>query len=579
MNWVKCVVAVIGLLGAAVSVANAQPRAPFNPAALEGVAPELDTARAAFHIPGMAVVVVADGRVVLAQGFGELGLEDQTPVNAETRFAIGSCSKAFTSFALALLAQEGRLRFSDPVAAHDPLLRLPDGPPPDRLTITSLLTQRSGFARHDFMWHALPAMSRADFSAAQAHLPTQRSPATAYGYTNTAYILAGRLVDLEADQPWEAFTRARIFAPLGMTRANFSSEGLAADANAARATKRAEGQNRTVPWRDGRLLGPAGSINATANDLGRWLLLLTNGGAIDGRRILEEDRLEALFTPTAYAQPRRRGRSTSAEPDSGYAMGWRVDTWRDLRRVSHTGAIDGFRARVTLYPDQGVGVAVMVNLGPSQMPDFATRVLSERVLGLSRTTDLLALAASRDRDEAAALAAPPPVPRGRIARLGEADPTIPPSVALATLTGVYHHPAYGDILIEPATTGQGLRMRFGTLTGYLRHWRGNGYVAFSDLPDDTLNEGELLFVTDATGAVGGFTAMIDNDIAPVGFIRTGPLPQPPTPAATNDTHAGSLTSAPRTNTRLLWGALAFALLILAAAGLSLLLKHRSQKPA
>jgi hypothetical protein len=134
-------------------------------------------------------------------------------------------------------------------------------------------------------------------------------------------------------------------------------------------------------------------------------------------------------------------------------------------------------------------------------------------------------------------------------------------------------------LIEPATTGQGLRMRFGTLTGYLRHWRGNGYVAFSDLPDDTLNEGELLFVTDATGAVGGFTAMIDKDIAPVGFIRTGPLPQPPTPAATYDTHAGSLTSAPRTNTRLLWGALAFALLILAAAGLSWLLKHRSQKPA
>lgn len=495
-------------------------------AALKGVEQELDLARAAFDIPGMAVAVVVDGKVVLARGFGQRGLEDAAAVDADTRFAIGSCSKAFTSFGVGLLVDAGKLHFSDRVGAHDPLLKLSQAGALERLTITDLLSQRSGLARHDFLWHARPELSRADFAAAQGVLTMQATPGGRFGYTNSAYILAGRVIDLEAQQSWEAFTANRIFAPLGMTRSNFSAEGLGADANAARATKRAGSANRTVPWRDARLLGPAGAVNTTANDMGRWLLVLTGDGSIEGRQIMSPDTLHTLWRPVSGAGD--RAPRNADEDGAGYAMGWRVDVWRGLRRVSHSGAVDGFRARVTLFPDRKIGIAVMANLGPTHMPDLATRVIAERLLDLPRKTDLATFAAERRSGEVAAMGREAPLPRGRVARLGARDDMVAATLPPASLFGVYTHPAYGEIRVEPAANAGALRIVFGSLKGRLDHWRGDSYISFSDWPDDTLDEGEFKFVRDSAGETTGLTAMIDNDIAPIPFARTGPLPPPET---------------------------------------------------
>jgi len=500
-------------------------------AAVKAALAEVAAAQSAFDVPGMAIVVVADGKILLAQGLGQRGLEDATAVDADTRFAIGSCSKAFTALGVAMLAEEGRLALTDRVAAYDPLLALSAPGAAERLTVADLLAQRSGFARHDFLWHARPDMTRAAFAAAQASLAMRNTPGGRFGYTNTSVILAGRLVDLRAGQNWEDFTTARIFTPLGMTRSNFSSQGLAADANAARATKRANGASRTVAWRDARLLGPAGAINSTAHDMGRWLLMLTGDGAIDGRALVTPETLRTLWTPVAGSERAPRKPAGENEDAGGYALGWRVDTWRGERRVSHSGAVDGFRARVTVFPEARVGIAVMANLGPTQLPDFATRVFAEEVLGLPRKTDLMAYANARRSVEAAALGKPATLPPGRLARLGAKDTGIAPTATAEAMHGVYEHPAYGDIRIEAADEANALRIVFGALHGRLDPWRGDSFIAISDWPDDTLDEGEFVFASDGAGAVTGFTAMIDKDIAPVRFVRTGPLPPPPAPEA------------------------------------------------
>lgn len=510
------------------ALAPARAQAPADPATLAEIAAELDAARAAFNAPGLSVAIVAEGRVLMAQGFGARGLADPAPVDADTRFAIASCTKAFTALGLAMIASEGKLRFTDPVALHDPQLRLPDPAALQSLTVADLVTQRSGLARHDFLWHAHPEMSRATFAAIHGDLQMQRLPGTRYGYTNSGVILAGRLIELKTGQSWEDFTRQRIFAPLGMARANFSAAGLSEDANAAEATKRAGGVSRTVPWRDARLLGPAGAINASANDMSRWLLFLTQNGAIDGRPIVPPGTLNALFSPNGGADIADDG----PEPDEvrrGYAFGWRVDQWRGLRRVSHSGAIDGFRARVTLFPERGLGVAVMTNLGPSQLPDFASRMIAERLLGLDRKTSLQALAEGRRAAEAKALGEPSPIPRGRVARLAAQDLTIPPSVSLSRMAGIYTHPAYGEIRIEPSVEGSMLRITFGQLTGRLTPWRGDAFIAFSDPPDDTLDEAEIVFRFSPDTEIVGLTALLDNDIAPIAFAYAGPIPPPPAP--------------------------------------------------
>jgi len=499
-------------------------------AALHGAIEEIDAARAAFDVPGMAVVIVADGKVLVTQGLGRRGLEDAARVDADTRFAIGSCSKAFTVLGVAMLAEEGRLALTDLVGAHDPLLALSQPGALEKLTVADLLSQRSGLARHDFLWHARPDMTRAAFAAGQASLTMRNTPGGRFGYTNSSLILAGRLIDLRAGQSWETFTTARIFTPLGMTRSNFSSQGLAADANAARATKRANGANRTVAWRDARLLGPAGAINSTAHDMGRWLLLLTSDGAIDGRALVRPETLETMWTPAQGPKqgPEQRARKPNAENEDagGYGLGWRIDTWRGQRRISHSGAVDGFRARVTVFPEARTAIAVMANLGPTQIPDFATRVIAERLFDLPRKTDLMAFASARRAVETAAMGKPAAPPRGRIARLGENDPGIAPSTSLASMHGVYTHPAYGEIRIEPAPEAQTLRIVFGALHGRLDPWRGDSFISISDWPDDTLDEGEFVFAHDGAGTVDGFTAMIDNDIAPIRFTRMGDLPPP-----------------------------------------------------
>jgi hypothetical protein len=393
------------------------------------------------------------------------------------------------------------------------------------LTIAHLLTQRSGLARHDFLWHARADMSRADFAKAQRSLAMQGFPGR-YGYTNSAYILAGRVIELKSGQSWEDFTTRSIFSPLGMTRSNFSSEGMRADANAAQAVKRRDAEMRVVAWRDGRLLSAAGSVNSTAHDMARWLLMLTGNGAIEGRAIVRPETLNSLWRPASGldTQNPRRGLPEDA---GGYAMGWRVDEWRGHRRISHSGAIDGFRARVTIIPEHKLGIAIMVNLAPSQLPDFASRVVAEHFLGMVRQTDLAALAAARREAEIRALGQPAPLPRGRTMRMGDYDTAVAPTRPLAEFYGVYAHAAYGDLRIEPAADGAGLRITFGPLAGRLDHWRADGFVAFSDLPDDTLDESEILFRAAPDGSVAGFSAMIDNDIAPIYFPRISDLPVQP----------------------------------------------------
>ncbi len=550
-------------LASAIAPLGAWARSTDPQTALKGAIEELDAARIAFDVPGMAVVVVVDGKVILAQGLGHRGLDDATLIDADTRFAIGSCSKAFTAMGAALLAEDGKLSLTDRVAAHDPLLMLSQPGALDRLTIADLLTQRSGLARHDFLWHARPDMTRAQFAAAQGVLAMQNTPGGRFGYTNSAIILAGRVIELRAGQNWESFTTARIFAPLGMTRTNYSSAGLGADANAARATKRANGASRTVAWRDARLLGPAGAINSTANDMGQWLLMLTNDGALaNGQPLVRPETIKTLWTPITGPERRPRGKPANDDDVGGYALGWRVGAWRGERRISHSGAIDGFRARVTVFPDARVGIAVMANLGPTQIPDFATRVLAERLLDLPRKTDLMAYANARREVETAAIGKPAPPPRGRIARLGEKDPTLTPSAPLSALQGVYTHPAYGEIRIEPAAEAQSLRIVFGVLHGRLDPWRGDSFIAISDWPDDTLDEGEIAFRYDGAGAVTGFTAMIDNDLAPIAFTRVGSLP----PAAPTEAELTALpeptTPTPGPATMIV---LALGLAVLAAA--------------
>ena len=312
----------------------------------------------AWEVPGLAMAVVKNGQVVLAQGYGFRDVDKKLPVTSRTLFAIGSCTKAFTTFVMGTLVDEGKLDWDKPLRTYIPELRLHDRVATELITPRDLVTHRSGLPRHDLVWYNA-TLSRKEIVDRLPYLEPTEAFRGKFQYNNLMYLTAGYLAERLTGQSWEEAVRARIFTPLGMTGSDFSVK----DSQKAPdfATPYAERDDKVVaiPFRDISAIGPAGSINSNVEDMARWLIVQTHKGKIDGKQILSAAVLADIQTPhMTTGVPQERKEIMPA----GYALGWGVDDYRGHRRVHHGGAIDGFIASTTLFPDDDLGIVVLANL-------------------------------------------------------------------------------------------------------------------------------------------------------------------------------------------------------------------------
>ena len=175
----------------------------------------------AWEVPGLAIAVVKNGQVVLAQGYGFRDVDKKLPVTPKTLFAIGSCTKAFTTFVMGTLVDEGKLDWDKPVRTYIPELRLHDRVASELITPRDLVTHRSGLPRHDLVWYNA-TLSRKEIVDRLPYLEPTETFRSKFQYNNIMYMTAGYLVERLTGQSWEDAVRARIFTPLGMTGSNFS---------------------------------------------------------------------------------------------------------------------------------------------------------------------------------------------------------------------------------------------------------------------------------------------------------------------------------------------------------------------
>ena len=208
------------------------PLALASPPALDGV---VESARQAFDVPGIAVAIVKDGDVVLAKGFGVRDIRSGQPVDARTRFAIASQTKAFTSASLSILADEGKLSLDDRVIDHLPAFRMADPYVTREMRIRDLLTHRSGLAlgAGDLLFWPASEHSTEDIVRRLAHVPLATSFRADYAYDNVLYAVAQRVIETVSGQSYGDFVRERIFVPVGMPGAVTNSDHLPEGANAA----------------------------------------------------------------------------------------------------------------------------------------------------------------------------------------------------------------------------------------------------------------------------------------------------------------------------------------------------------
>ena len=340
--------------------------------------PELDRlaadAMADWRVPGAALAVVQDGKVALAKAYGQRDVEANLPVTTATQFLICSITKSFTATGMALLHNEGRLDWTKPVRDYMPEFRLHDAVATERVTVRDLLCHQSGLPRHDWV-HVPGDRTPAEMLGVMRHLELSRDIRAAWQYNNLCYNVAGLLIERLSGQSYEAFTRGRLTDKLGMT-VSFTLEDLEASADAARAYMMHEDTRLPAIRLPIRTLA-GGAINTSVADLASWMRLHLGKGEFDGERLLPAALIGELHAPRVY----NTVPGFAEFGEAHYGLGFQSLSYRGDRLVSHGGGWPGWGTLMTLVPDFGIGVAVLTNRSPSEVPQTLTWYIIDRLRG------------------------------------------------------------------------------------------------------------------------------------------------------------------------------------------------------
>ena len=325
-----------------------------------------------WKVPGMAIAVVHGDSLVFAKGYGVQTLGKPAPANEHTRFAIGSTTKAMTSAALAMLVDEGKLKWDDKVSDYIPDLQLYDPYASHELTVRDLLTHRSGLPGVDLLWavrenqYSMPEMVHR-----LRYVKPSESFRSTWQYNNVVYGIGGLLIEKLSGMPWETFIRTRIFTPLGMTESIPLVSMLPGQPNVSTPHALDGDSVVTVPVRSTDAIASAGSVWSSVSDMSKWMRFILDSGRVGDKRLIAPATFKELIAPQIRAPMDEYPALELAKPNFfSYALGWFVQDYKGQTVWMHTGSIDGQCAIIGLIPDKKIGVYVLENI---IMPNCATR--------------------------------------------------------------------------------------------------------------------------------------------------------------------------------------------------------------
>ena len=407
------------------------------------------------QIPGVAVGVVEGGRLVFVRGFGYRDVDRRLPVTPDTLFPLGSCSKAFTATAIALLADEGRIALDAPVRSTLPDFSLEDPVASATVTTRDLLTHRSGLPRHDFFWYQAP-FSRDELYRRLRYLEPGGPPHAQWRYNSLMFVVAARIVEKVSRESWETFVQTRILLPLNMRRTLLSPEAMEVDSDHASPYSIRDGRARQIPMLKGLdAVAPAGAIQSSVRDLARWIVF----HATRSPELLGEEAWRDLHRPRVEMPPQDEPAEVQ---DHSYALAWIHERYRGHTLVVHDGAIDGFTAHLGFVPETGQGLIILMNR------ERATAALN--AIAFSAYDRLLGLA---PLDWEARLKETPV--------LAEDVRDVPLDFPIEEVTGSYEHPGYG--LLTVRANGHRLAMQFRELRLTLVYQGGRRFISLEPIID------------------------------------------------------------------------------------------------
>lgn len=318
-----------------------------------------------FKVAGCAVAVVKDGEILHEKGYGVKSIETNQQVDEHTNFAIASNSKAFTTVALALLVEEGKLNWNDKVKTHIPEFTMYNDYVEENFNIIDLVTHRSGLGLGvgDLMFFPQGSdFTIDDLLSSFQHFKQESAFRTKWDYDNLLYLVAGELIARKSGMTWEAFIESRIFEPLGMDNSYASLASIKDTSNLSASHSTETGEMRIIPTFEEMINGAAGGIFSNVNDLSQWMLMHLNRGKYgenNKQQLITQANHYEMWKIHTVMDVNRNPRYNSHF--AGYGLGWNLTDVNGNMQVSHTGGLPGMLSRTLLIPDMNLGIVILTN--------------------------------------------------------------------------------------------------------------------------------------------------------------------------------------------------------------------------
>lgn len=484
---------------------------------LKGLEKDLNAILDATKAAGFSVAVVDGDKVIYAKGFGYSDYENKVPVDANTLFAIGSSTKAFTSSILGQLRSEDKLSFDDSPLKYIPELKFYNNDLNNHVIIKDLMRHSTGLPRHDLSWYLFPSADKDSLVQRIAFQEPVTGLRQEWIYNNFMFLTQGVIAEKITGQSWEDNIKTRFFEPLGMSRSQTLLSELEKSDNIAIGYElKKDDEISKMDYYDISGMSPAGSIYSTANDMAKWLTMWINKGKYNDKEILPETYINEAISSQMVMNGALPDEDNPDLHFANYGYGWMLASYRGHYRVEHGGNIDGFSASVAFFPSDKLGIVVLANQNSSSVPSLVRNTIADRLLG-GKTTNWTNDFVKR-QEKAKKMEEELKLEDSETAQVKNTRP----SHILQDYTGTYENPGYGHFTVN--VENDSLFADFKRTKLYLKHFHYDIFepykVTKKGIDSTDASPMRFNFTTNDSGDISNILLKAEATLDPITFKRT-----------------------------------------------------------
>jgi CubicO group peptidase (beta-lactamase class C family) len=465
-----------------------------------------------WRVPGMAVAIIKDGKIVYMKGHGRRWEWGRERVDENTLFMIGSCTKAFTSTALAMLQNENKLKLDDKMTRWMPQFRLHDAASTELVTVRDVLCHRLGLEtfQGDFT-HWDSNLNRGEIIGLLAKHRPKYPFRTTWGYCNAGYLAAGELIPTIAGKSWDDFIKERLLIPLNMKRTFTHCDSIMNNANAARPHTIVESRMDSMNYPHIDNFGPAASMSASISDMTHWVTMLLDSGRLNGKQIVPASVIQETWKPQTIMNNKKN--KFVNQNYQLYGLGWVLEDYNGKEMISHTGGVDGFLTSVVMVPSEKLGIIVLTNQDNQNLFHILKNEITDYYMGLPfRDYSYL----SYDKFAHAEKDATDAIMKERLKCAAEMKVRQPSALKFDDYVGTYTNEIYGEVTVTRKENR--LKMSFSkhpNLIGHLESQGNHNFLCFYS--NKILGIHSIPFKME-NGKITGFTLRVND------FVEMEPYP-------------------------------------------------------